>query len=89
MDEDFHDDDAYLTHLGEVAEEMIAQEIDSPLDEIVAQNKGQLPKPLQQAMLLYVDYLYGGTRGSDNSNPEIPTAILHMCTLYRYWGKTR
>lgn len=89
VDQDFHDDDELIeTYIG-VAEEAIQTEIDMSLSNAVAQNGGTLPKPLQAAMLLYVDYLYSSQRGSNDANPDIPTPILHFCQLYRNWGSYR
>ena len=88
IDESFHDDDAYLTHLGDVAESTVEQEIDDILSNVVAANNGKLPTPLLHSMLLIVDYLYA-QRGSNDNNPEIPSAFLHLCKLYRNWGETR
>lgn len=89
IDQEFTDDDTYLSHLGDVAEEAVENEIDNKLEEVVASNNGKLPAPLLQAMLIYVDYFYGLQRGSDGNNPDIPKAFLHLCAIYRNWGVTR
>lgn len=83
IDTDFTDDDEYLIHLGDTAEELVQTMIDAPLEDAAAENGGDLPKPLIQAMLLTVDYLYGSQRGSNDSNPEMPSAIKMFTQLYR------
>lgn len=88
IDSDFHDDDIYLTHLGDMAEDLVAAEISCPLEEVVADNNGKLPTPLLHSMLLIVDYMYA-QRGSDGNNPDIPTAYMHLCRLYRDYGSAR
>lgn len=88
VDEDFHDDDLYLTHLGETAESLVEQEIDQSLIEVAAGNNGEMPTALLHSMLLIVDYLYA-QRGSNDANPDIPNAYLHLCRLFRNWGSSR
>ena len=83
IDASFTDDDVYLEHLGDTAEELIQTLVDDQLDDIAASNDGVLPKPLIQAMLLAVDYLYGSQRGSNDANPELPKAITMFTQLYR------
>ena len=82
IDEDFEDDDVYLEHLGTVAEQLVEKEIDRSIDEVVSE-EGKMPYPLLQAMLLYVDFLYGGDRGSSGQEIPIPPAISRVCQLYR------
>lgn len=83
IDACFIDDDSYLEHLGTVAEQMIEQEVDMPLEEIAANNDGELPMPLMHAALMYVDYLYGAERGSSTQEIQIPPAIIRFCQMYR------
>lgn len=81
IDDDFFDDDEYLETLGDTAEELVEQEIDNNLIDVVAENGGVLPKPLQHAMKIIVEYFYNN-RGSDDV-AQIPDAFFHMCKLYR------
>ena len=81
IDDDFLDDDEYLETLGDTAEELVEQEIDNNLIDVVAENGGVLPKPLQHAMKIIVEYFYNN-RGSDDV-AQIPDAFFHMCKLYR------
>ena len=82
IDESFTDDDILLTDLGTAAEEMVSQEINESLDKVIKNNKGELPAPLRQAMLMYVDYFYATNRGSAGEI-EIPNSIFRLCQMYR------
>lgn len=86
VSEDFHDDDSYLSFLGDMAEELIAAEIDSSLTDAVAANGGEIPKPLLSAMLMVVDFNYSAQRGSNESDIEIPAPVKHFCALYRQYN---
>lgn len=81
IDDDFLEDDDYLETLGDTAEELVEQEIDCDLNQVVAANGGEIPKPLQHAMKIIVEYFYNN-RGSDDV-AQIPEAFFHMCKLYR------
>lgn len=80
IDADFTDDDAYLTSLGDVAEQLVEQQIDDNLFDVVGDNNGELPMPLKHAMRMIVEYLYNN-RGSDESS--IPECYYYFCKLYR------
>lgn len=80
IDSSFTDDDTYLSSLGDTAEALVEQQIDSLLSDVVSENNGVLPAPLKHAMKLIVEYLYNN-RGSDES--QIPEAYFYMCRLYR------
>lgn len=80
IDEDFIEDDAYLESLGDVAERLVNDHVDGQLDDIVADNSGELPATLKHSMLMIVDYLYD-YRGS-NENKDVPEAFFVMCKPY-------
>jgi hypothetical protein len=86
VDENFHDDDELLYQYGAAAENLIEQEIDMTLEEVCDRNGGDFPALLYSAALMICDFLYGGQRGSDNSNPSIPEPVLHFCRLYRQFN---
>ena len=54
IDEDFHDDDDYLTLLGDVVEQVTERHIDDSFQLIMLKNRGKFPPTLMQAMLLLV-----------------------------------
>ena len=80
IDSTFTEDDNYLTHLGDTAEQMVKDHLDGHIDEIVSENGGELPSSLKHSMLMIVDYLYD-FRGSDADKP-VPEAFFVMCRPY-------
>lgn len=79
----FTDDDALLESMGEAAEDYIEQLVNKPLDDIAAENQGELPKSLYHAMLIFVDFLYSTARGSSGTENVVPGVINTMVKLYR------
>ena len=82
VDADFHEDDEFLTLLGESAEDMVSQLLDCSLNELVAQN-GNLPASVRHALRMLVDYMYSQNRGSSSESIDIPNAIYTILKLYR------
>ena len=80
VDADFHDDDDYITSLGDAAEQLVEQYIDKLLADVVSDYNGALPAPLRQAMKMIVEYLYDNRGSGEN---EIPEAVFLMIKLYR------
>ena len=58
IDSDFTGDDTYLESLGDVAEQILAEHLESDLASIANDNGGVLPAPLCHAMKLLVGTLY-------------------------------
>jgi len=58
IDDYYEADNTYLEQLGDAAEVILAQHLESDLASIAADNEGSLPAPLIQAMLLMVGTLY-------------------------------
>lgn len=82
VDLDYHDDDDFLTMIGDSAEEMTSQLLDCSLDQLAAEN-GDLPAGLKHALRMLVDYFYSCQRGSGEGVPDVPQAIQMMIKLYR------
>lgn len=82
IDADYHDDDEFLTMLGDTAEDMTAQLLDCDLTEIYAEN-GEMPATIMHAMRILVDYFYSVNRGSSSESIDIPNAVYTMLKLYR------
>lgn len=82
LDEDFHDDDEFLTMIGDAAEDMTAQLLDCSLDQLAAEN-GDVPATIRHAMRILCDYFYSVNRGSSENTPDIPNAVTLMLKLYR------
>ena len=87
VDEWYTDDDEYLKSLAQAAISIVENEIDQPINQVIAKNDGKLPVGLQQCILLLIDYFYSSNRGSEQT--DIPPAFLHLCAIYRNWGSTR
>lgn len=82
VDAEYHGDDDFLTMLGEAAEDLAAQLLDAPLDELAAEN-GDIPASIRHAMRMLVDYMYSQNRGSSGESIDIPNAVYTMLKLYR------
>ena len=53
IDSSFNDDDNYIMQLEEVAEAIVEKHIDRTLEDIIGE-EGEVPKPLLQAILLFI-----------------------------------
>lgn len=82
VDADFHEDDEYLEMVGEAAEDMTAQLLDSSLDELVAKY-GDMPASVRHAMRMLCDFFYAINRGSAEENHSIPESVQLLLKLYR------
>lgn len=81
IEQDFTEDDTYLEALGDAAEDFVQAHLNSELDDITAENSGELPNAIHQALLIMVDYLYDN-RGSGTNN-EIPNAFYVLCAPWK------
>ena len=87
MDESFHDDDSYLEALGDIVEEVTEKHIDISLNKITADNKGKIPTPLIQAMLLLLGTYYSNRENvAFASSAEIPLSYSYLLSLYQNYG---
>lgn len=82
IDADYHDDDEFLTMIGDAAEDLTAQMLDYDLQELFAEY-GEMPATIRHAMRMLVDYFYAVNRGSADHGKEIPDAVYLMLKLYR------
>ena len=82
IDLDYDGDDEILTLMGESAEDIVSNLIDTPLDELAAEN-GDIPAGVRHAMRMLVDYVYSQQRGSSAEANEIPQSIYTILKLYR------
>lgn len=82
IDQDFTDDDEYLTLLGDSAEDIISQLVGCELVQLEAEN-GIIPASIMHAMRMIVDWQYSVQRGSSTESQDIPQAIFTLCKLYR------
>lgn len=81
IEPEFTEDDNILEIYGDSAENFLEVHLNCALDDIVAENGGELPKCLYQALLLLVDYSYDNS-GSGESR-EVPNAFWILCKPYQ------
>ena len=82
IDADYHDDDEFLTMIGDAAEDLTSQMLDYDLQELFAEY-GEMPATIKHAMRMLVDYFYAVNRGSADHGKEIHDAVFVMLKLYR------
>lgn len=89
IDKDFVADDNYLMSLSEVAECVVERHIGYKFSDLMSKNDGQLPMPLQHAMLLLIGTMYANresvTYGSANILPHAYDYILQLFENYDVW----
>lgn len=84
----FHEDDTLLQTYAKAAEEVVQQHIDEELSSL-RDGDGNLPSPLQQAVLLLVGDFYQSRESvAFNSAPvELPLSFNYLLSLYKnYYG---
>ena len=77
LEPDFTEDDDLLEGLGDADESFMEAHLNRALDDVAADNSGELPKALWQALLMMVDYSYDES-GSGESRP-VPDAYWILC----------
>lgn len=82
IDEWYDGDNEYLEMIGDAAEDMTEQLLDNKLDDIEMEY-GEIPASLRHAMRLLVDYFYATSRGSADTDKEIPQAATLLIKLFR------
>lgn len=81
IEPDFDEDDNILEVYGDAAEAFLSDYLDEELDTIAAQNSGELPKSLYQALLILVDYFYDNSGSGDTR--DIPNVFFILSRLYK------
>ena len=83
LDASYGDDDAYITSLEEMAEELVQRHIDCTFDDIIGE-QGEVPKPLLQAIKLLVGNFYDNRESVAYSTAiEIPSSLTYILSMYR------
>lgn len=77
----FTEDDVLLEALGDGAESFLEDYLDTPLDEVAADNNGELPHSLYCALLIMVSYLYENDGSGDNR--DVPNSFFVLTRLYK------
>jgi uncharacterized phage protein (predicted DNA packaging) len=89
IDKDFVEDDNYLMSVSEVAECVVERHIGYKFSKLMEDNDGQLPMPIQHAMLLFIGTMYANresvTFGSANVLPHAYDYILQLFENYDVW----
>lgn len=82
IDKSFTDDDNYIIHLIQVAEDAISKRIDRKLDEMVDPKTGYLPKSVIQSILILIGQFYANREATINvSANEIPIGLNWLADL--------
>ena len=84
IDSWFTEDDEMLVDIGDGAESYLANYLDADLDDIAAQNGGELPKNLVRALLMFCDYLYDASGSGKMEN--IPQAFYTLAIPYKNYS---
>lgn len=84
VDSDFTDDDAYILALIQVAEDAVAQHLDIPLKDLIAD--GELPSAVKHSILLLVGNLYANREPvAYNSATKVPYTLDYLLGLYKHY----
>lgn len=89
VDSDFHDDDAYIQYLYEVAEATVQVHLCVALEDIEDEN-GKIPVPVVHAMLLFVGDMYNSREGNAYgvSVQAVPFGYDYLISLYKNYADT-
>ena len=82
--DDFSDDDQYLAHLLEAAEQYVTEATNRSSDELLAMGGEHLPATLQQAVLLIAGHWYNQREAvSGVQMAEVPYTLQALIKPYR------
>lgn len=88
IDTDYIDDDEYLLFLYDVAVDTIQKHIDTTFEEI-KQKKGDIPKALLHAILLFIGNMYDNRESvSFTSVHEVPNSLNYILNMYRDYSNS-
>jgi len=84
LDDDFTEDDAYITSLADVAEAIVSKHVEYDLSQLAEENGGVLPPPILHACLLFIGNLYMNRESvSAVSLHNIPMSYEYLIGLYK------
>lgn len=82
--DDFSDDDQYLAHLLDAAEQYVTTTTNRTSDELLELGGGQMPAPLQQAIMLIAGHWYNQREAvSGVQMAEVPYTLQALVKPYR------
>lgn len=84
IEQEWDEDNPLLESIGDGAESFLESHLNESLDNITADNGGELPKSLYRALLLLVDYLYDNTGSGDTR--EMPTAFFMLVAPFKKYA---
>ena len=88
IDTDYIDDDEYLLFLYDVAVDAIQKHIDTTFEER-KQKKGEIPKALLHAILLFIGNMYDNRESvSFTSVHEVPNSLNYILNMYRDYSNS-
>ena len=88
IDTDYIDDDEYLLFLYDVAVDAIQKHIDTTFEEI-KHKKGEIPKALLHAILLFIGNMYDNRESvSFTSVHEVPNSLNYILNMYRDYSNS-
>lgn len=86
IDKDFNEDNEYIIHLIQVAEDIISKRIDKKLSDCVDPATGYLEKSIIQSILLLAGQFYANREAtSPTSVNEIPIGFSFLCDLNKHY----
>lgn len=84
IDSTFTADDDLLTDIGNGAEDFVQSHLNTQLDDITAENGGELPVAIKRAILMLVSYMYDND-GSGH-NEDVPQAFWILLNPYKTYS---
>ena len=83
IEEDFTDDDEYIQSLINVSYDVVNKHINNPIEEVVNEN-GDIPSPLEHAMLLMIGNLYQNREIASFANAtRLPYNYEYLLNFYK------
>ena len=88
VDQDFHEDDAYIQYLYEVAEATVQVHLCVALEDLEDSN-GNIPAPVVHAILLFIGDLYANREvNAYTSVTTVPFGYDYLISLYKNYSDT-
>lgn len=88
VEESFTEDDKYIIGLIEASETVVEKDVCEKLDTLTQENKGKLPAPLRQCILLMVGQFYANREPvAFAQSAEVPLSYRYLVSLYRNYAK--
>lgn len=87
VEQEFTDDDEYISGLIEAAEVVVSKDICVELDTLVEEGGKDIPTPLRQCILLMVGQFYANREPvAFAQTSEVPLSYSHLVALYRNYA---